>query len=105
MNTPFQTSQVIPIIVLLLFATGIGACYYIIGQTVGGNDNSSNINASLKTILGINCAMFVIFGLFNYLLFNRYTGFVPTYNALLLHLSFFLSFMAMSITLLDKTSS
>ena len=98
-------SQVIPIIVLLLFATGVGATFYVIGQNVGGNDNSSSVNASLKTVLGINFGLLFVFGLFNYLLFKSNSGYSELYNTSMIYLSFFLSFMAMSITLLDKTSS
>lgn len=97
-------SQGIPLLVLLLFGVGIAATFYVIGNNVGGNDNASNVQSSLKTILGINFGLMLIFGLFNYYLFKSNAGYSELYNSAMIYLSFFLSFMAMSITLLDKTT-
>jgi len=101
---PGIISQTIPIIVLILFAAGVSATFYVIGTQVGGNDNSASINSSLRTVLGINFALMFVFGLFNYFLFKSNSAYTDLYNTSMIYLSFFLSFMAMSITLLDKTS-
>jgi hypothetical protein len=101
---PGIISQSIPILVLLTFAVGVSYTFYIIGTQVGGNDNTESINSSLKTVLGINFGLMVVFGLFNYFLFKSNSAYTDLYNTTMIYLAFFLSFMAMSITLLDKTS-
>ena len=102
---PQILTQIIPIIVLLLFATGVGATFYVIGTQVGGNDNASNVSSALQSILGINFALLIAFGLFNYFLFKSNPGYTSLYNTAMIYLSFFISFMAMSISLLDKTTA
>jgi len=99
------TSQVIQLLVLLTFATGVGATFYVIGQNTGGNDNASSVNSSLKTVLGINFVLLFFFALFNYYLFKQNNGYSDLYNSALIYLSFFLSFMSMSINLIDKTTA
>jgi hypothetical protein len=95
----------IPYIILITFLVTAGVVYYYIGANVAGNDNAKSAISTLNNVVGIDAGLFIAFCIFNVFLLKAHNGkFNDLYQVIMIHGSFLLSFIAVTITLLSKTT-
>jgi hypothetical protein len=82
----------------LLFIAASGAIFYFAGSYVGQNgDNSTTIANALKWILGLGIGLIILFSVVSIYLGSA----IPSYQHFVIHLAFLMSFLALSVSLLN----
>jgi hypothetical protein len=90
--------QVLTLIVVTVGAIGI---FVVIGQRAGNADNASEISKSLWTIYGVGVGMAVLLAFTNLLLIRANSSWKDTLVLLMVHVSFFMAYIAMGTSLMQ----
>jgi hypothetical protein len=86
------------IIVFILFIAASGAIFYFTGSYVGKNgDNTATITTALKWCLGLGIVLIFLFSIISL----AFSDAVLSYRHFIIHLAFLMSFLALSVSLLN----
>ena len=91
----------VQILTLLLVTAGVIGVFVAIGQRAGNADNASAVSKSLWTIYGVGVAMAVLLAFSNLLLIRANSAWKDTLVLLMVHVSFFMAYIAMGTSLMQ----
>jgi hypothetical protein len=90
----------IHVLILIIVTAGVTGIFVVIGQNAGHADNSTETNKSLWTIYGVGIGIVIFLAVANILFITSHSAWKETFILLMLHVSFFMAYIAMGTSLM-----